>query len=91
MEPCENCLIQKARQKNLVKVSTRDKSKTPGERIYIDLSSIKGESYRQKKFGLLFVDEATDNCWSYFLKAKSETTRVIIEFVRNLKSKEASL
>ena len=88
LEPCEKCLIGKARQKNVLKETTTEKSKTPGHRLYIDISSIKSESFGKKKFWLLIVDEATDNCWSYFLKQKSQTAKTVAEFVQNLKSKE---
>ena len=88
LEPCEKCLIGKARQKNLLKETRQEKSKTPGHRLYLDISSVKGESFGKKKFWLLVVDEATDNCWSFFLKQKSQTAKTIIEFIKNLKSKE---
>ena len=40
MQPCENCAMGKARQKNVPKVNEHV-STIPGERLYIDLSSIK--------------------------------------------------
>ena len=85
MDICEECLIGKARQKNLAKESTKEKSKTLGHCLYID---IKAESFGKKKFWLLIFDEARDNCWSYFLKYKSETSKEIIEFVKELKARE---
>ena len=87
-EPCESCLLGKAKQKNTNKESTRDKSKKPGERMYLDISSIKSESYGGRKFWLLIVDEATNNCWSYFLKNKGQAAEKVVEFIKDLKSKE---
>ena len=69
-DPCESFLLGKARQKNTSKESSHTKSTKPGEMMYLDISSIKGEGYGRKKFWLLIVDEATNNCWSYFLKQK---------------------
>ena len=82
-DPCESCLLGKARQKNTNKESTREKTKKPGEMMYLDISSIKDESYGGKKFWLLIVDEATDNCWSYFLKNKSEAGKKVVEFIKD--------
>jgi hypothetical protein len=42
-----------------------------------DISSIKDVSLGGLKFWLLVVDEATDMCWSFFLKQKSETREKI--------------
>ena len=56
--------------------------------MYLDISSIKGDSYGGKKFWLLIVDEATDNCWSYFLKQKSDAAKKVVEFIKDLKLKE---
>jgi hypothetical protein len=43
-----------------------------GERVYLDISSIKGESHGGSCFWALVVDDHTDYCWSLFLKAKSD-------------------
>ena len=40
---CEHCAIAKARQKNVCKENTK-RSNVPGERLYIDISSIQGKS-----------------------------------------------
>jgi hypothetical protein len=42
-KPCEACSVTKARQKNINKDWKGD-SLTAGERLYADISSIKGES-----------------------------------------------
>ena len=58
MPPCENCTMGKAHQKNVPKLNKHG-SKIPGERLYIDISSIKARSLSGSKFWLLAVDEAT--------------------------------
>jgi hypothetical protein len=64
---CEDCALGKAKQKNVNKCNV-DRSTTPGERLCIDISSIKSTSFGGKKFWLLVVDEATGYKWSFFLK-----------------------
>jgi hypothetical protein len=56
---CEACSVAKARQKNINKDWKGD-SITSGERLYVDISSIKGESYGSKFWALLVND-----CSSY--------------------------
>ena len=34
------------------------------------------------------MDDATDYCWSFFLKAKSETAGVMVNFIKKLKDTE---
>jgi hypothetical protein len=41
---CEDCAVAKARQKNLNK-DWKGESQVPGERVYLDISSIRVESY----------------------------------------------
>jgi len=42
-------------------------------------------NYGKSKFWLLVMDDATDYCWSFFLKVKSETAEVMINFIKKLK------
>jgi hypothetical protein len=46
---CDACSVAKARQKNINK-DWKGGSITPGERLYVNISSIKGESYGGSKF-----------------------------------------
>jgi len=39
------------------------------------------------KFWLTILDDATDFCWSYFLKSKSKTTQVMINLIKELSDK----
>ena len=79
IEKCESCFTTKAKQKALSKHSDT-KSKKPGERLCLDISSVNSTSRNINKFWLLIVDDATDYCWSYFLKANK------IRFLLSLKS-----
>jgi hypothetical protein len=65
---CEEYAVAKARQRSVNK-GQKGGSQVPGERVYLDKSSIKGESYGGSCFWALVVDDHTDYCWSLFLKA----------------------
>ena len=69
LKVCEDCAVAKARQKN-VNQDWKEGSQAPGERVYLDISSIKEKSYGGSCFWVLIVDDYTDYCWSIFLKAK---------------------
>ena len=87
LKPCESCALAKAKQKNVPK-STKTESQVPGERLFIDISSIKHTSYGGKKYWLLIVDDCTDTCWSYFLKHKSDQVeQVLIPFIKHMKAR----
>jgi hypothetical protein len=58
---CEDCAAAKARQRNVSK-ECKGGSQVPGERIYLDISSIKDESYGGSCFWALVVDDYTDYC-----------------------------
>ena len=66
MQDCEDCLQGKARQKNVGKGTEEKRATKPGHRLFFDISSIKNTSYGGSKFWLLLVDDATDQCFSYF-------------------------
>jgi hypothetical protein len=59
LRPCSSCGIAKAKQKSVSK-ELQPKSETPGERMFLDISSIKGESFGQSKFWLMEPDDSTD-------------------------------
>jgi hypothetical protein len=67
----QECAISKARQKN-IKKEWKESSQIPGERLQINICSIKNSSYGKSKFWALVVDDYTDYCWSTFLKSKGE-------------------
>ncbi len=57
-EPCEACILGKAKQRN-VKKTVIEKSTVPGERLYLDISSPNNSSLIGKKHWLLIVNDAT--------------------------------
>ena len=82
---CEDCLVAKARRANLNKVSKNHSTK-PGERIMIDISSIKDKNHSKiGRFWLLVVDKATDMKWSYFLTTKKQQVPLLLGFIKKLK------
>jgi len=83
---CESCGLSKARQSPIPnKVIAR--SKIPGERLFIDISSVKSKSLGGLKFWLLIIDDATDFCWSFFLKKKGDLSKIVRELINDLKAK----
>jgi hypothetical protein len=67
---CEDCALAKARQRN-INQDLKGGSQVLGERVYLDISSIKGKSYGVSFFWALVVDDHTDYFWSLLLKAKN--------------------
>ena len=70
-EKCVDCGLAKARQKNLARVAN-NKATRKGERIFLDVSSVRHESIGGSRFWVLLVDEFTKYKWSKFLKRKSD-------------------
>jgi hypothetical protein len=52
---CKDCAVAKARQKNVNK-EWKGSSKIPGERIYLEISSVRDVSFGSAKFWVLIVD-----------------------------------
>jgi hypothetical protein len=84
-DTCEACSIGKAKQKNINK-QWKGGSSVPGERLYVDRSSIQGVSFGGAKFWALVVNDFSGYCWSYLIKAKSELKERIIDLVKELKN-----
>ena len=84
LETCEDCAVGKAKQKNTNKEWLQG-SKNPGERLYIDISSIKGESFGGSKFWALIIDDCTNYIWSYFMNKKSSLKEKITSLILELK------
>ncbi len=55
------------------------------ERLFVDISSTQHTSYGKLKFWLLVVDDATDYCWSFFLKSKDKTAKTMTNLIKKLK------
>jgi len=82
---CDSCAKGKAKQKNISKEVTRER--IIGRKMSIDISSIQTKSYGGSKFWLLMMDDASDYCWSGFLKTKSELVDRVINKIRDLRAK----
>ena len=82
---CIDCQIGKAQKLNVPK-EDGDKSTTPGERLMIDISSVKTSKYKKRvgKFWLLIVDQCTNMKWCYFLKHKDDQIRALMDFIKAL-------
>ena len=65
-----SCSLEKIRQKNIPK-KNEDKSKNPGERMYLDISSVRKPSMGRRQHWVMLVDEATKYKKSFFLKNKN--------------------
>ena len=85
LEQCDDCARAKAKQKKIGKEQERAKEK--GERLYLDLSTVKGKSLGGKRNWILLVDDHTRYKWSLFTKAKSDLTSVVCDLLKDLKEK----
>ena len=83
-EVCKDCAIAKAKQKGVNKIWSGG-SNNPGERVYIDISSIKERSFGDAKCWALVVDDYSDFCWSFFLKNKSDLKVKMTNLLTDLK------
>jgi len=84
---CGDCALAKFGQKNLNK-EPQEWSEMPGEHLFIDISLIKEKGYGNSKFWLLGLNDATNFCWSFFLKTKDETSKTMISLIKELQAKE---
>ena len=82
---CLSCSLEKIRQKNITKTN-EDESKNPGERMYLDISSIRKTSMGGRQHWVMLVDEAT-KYKSFFLKKKNEQIDPIIDWIKAFKAR----
>ena len=83
---CLSCSLEKIRQKNIPK-KNEDKRKNPGERMYLDISSMRKPSMGGRQHWVMLVDEATKYKKSFFLKKKNEQVEPIIDWIKALKAR----
>jgi len=76
LQPCEDCNLSKARQKNVAK-STMTKATDPGEQLCINISSVAHTSFGGSKFWILVLDDKTDMIWSIFVRHKNQLAKEI--------------
>ena len=78
---CLECKISKAKQKSMSKLDT-NRSKTPGERLCLDISSVKTKTW--KRFWVLVEDQSTSMKWSYFVKHKNDQVEPVIGLIKEI-------
>ena len=83
---CLSCSLEKLRQKNMPK-KNENKSKNPGERMYLDILSMRKPSLGRRLHWVMLVDEATKYKKSLVLKKKNEQVEPIIDWIKALKAR----
>ena len=83
---CLSCSLEKIRQKIIPK-KNEDKSRNPGERMYLDISSMRKPNMGGRQHWVMLVDEATKYKKSFFLKKKNEQVEPIIDWIKALKAR----
>ena len=83
---CLSCSLEKIRQKNIPK-KNEGTAKNPGERMYLDISSVKDESLGGRRHWAMLVDEATRCKHSFFLKKKSDQVNMVSSWLKGPNNK----
>ena len=83
---CLSCSLEKIRQKNIPK-KNESTAKNPGERMYLDISSMKDESLGGRKHWAMLVDEAARCKHNFFLKKTSDQVDMVSSWLKGLKDK----
>ena len=83
---CLSCSLEKIRQRNIPK-KNEDKSRNPGERMYLDISSMRKPSMGGRQHWVMLVDEATKYKKSFFLRKKNEQVEPIVDWIKGLKTR----
>ena len=83
---CLSCSLEKIRQKT-IPMKNEGKSMNSGERMYLDISSIRKLSMGGRQHLVMLVDEATKYKKSFFLKKKNEQVEPIIDWIKALKAR----
>ena len=82
---CLSCSLEKIRQK-ISQEKNEDKCENTGERMYLDISSMRKPSMGGRQHWVMLVDEATKYKKSLFLKKKNEQVEAIIDWIKALKA-----
>ena len=83
---CLSCSLEKIRQKSIHK-KNEDTTKTPGEQMFLNISSIRHESLSGRRHWTMLVDEATSCKHSFYFKRKSDQVDMISSWLKGLKDK----
>ena len=84
-KPCESCTVAKVNQKNVPKISDHVKSTRPGERMFLDLCSVKEDGKKVLKHWRIMVDEATGLKSTKFVKTKDGMVEPTLKELQRLK------
>ena len=84
MDVCSPCAEGKAKQVKMNKES--EQSNKIGERLYLDLSTIKKKSYGQKHHWILLVDDHSRFKWSLFVQKKSDLAEEVYGLLKQIKN-----
>ncbi|TPX52911.1 DNA-directed DNA polymerase [Powellomyces hirtus] len=80
---CRGCKYGKHKRSPFNGTMTRPK--TPLDRLHFDLNSPPIPTVGDEKYALVVIDDYSRFTWIFFLKAKSESTAKLIEFVNFIK------
>ena len=78
-----SCSLENIQQKNIPK-KDQDKSYMRGERMYLDISSMRKPSMGGRQCWAMLVDEAIKYKKSFFLKKRNEQVKPIIDWMKSL-------
>ena len=85
MIKCESCAIGKMKQKSINKTTSTDRTKfKTGEKLYMDISSVKGTSAEGSKFWAMWVDERWRGKFSKFLRNKLDLPTIGKQLIEEL-------
>ena len=79
---CEAC--QLAKQKRISFPFVGNRSNTPLFRIHLDIWGPSAKGVRGAKWFIIFVDNCTRLTWIYMMENKSESSSIILAFIRLL-------
>ena len=82
-KPCPHCATAKIRQTNINKESGTRATK-PGERLFVDISSVNGTSLGGSKFFALIIDQYSSFKWGLFLKTKDDLSEKFLPIAKQL-------
>ena len=85
MMRCVHCDVGKMKKKNISKQQL-DRAEKPGDRLFMDISSIKYASAGGAKFWALFVDDCTDFVFGVYMKKKSDLSIDGIKLINSIEN-----
>ncbi len=84
-EVCDPCRMAKSRRKPFPKEAQR-RAKSFGQRVFVDTQGALPTVSRQgNSYVLMFVDDATRFKFIYFMKAKSDAPKMLLQFLKDVR------